>query len=114
MTLPHRRSRKHDRAEARLHRQFSRLRLSLPWFDGWIAHLQQDHAALVRLPAAVLLVLGGVFSFLPFLGLWMLPLGLMLLAIDIPHLRSPVSSVIVRLRSRTRRWRRRLRRSVRR
>ena len=34
--------------------------------------------------------LGGVFSFLPVLGLWMLPLGLLLLAHDVPFLRKPV------------------------
>lgn len=28
-----------------------------------------------RLPVGLLLMLGGVFSFLPVLGLWMLPLG---------------------------------------
>ncbi|MDT8872316.1 hypothetical protein RAA17_16755 [Komagataeibacter rhaeticus] len=30
---------------------------------------------------------GGVFSFLPVLGLWMLPLGLILLAEDVPFFR---------------------------
>lgn len=112
MTSPHPHRRTRDRAEARLHRQFHRLRLALPWFDRWIVHLQQDHAALVRMPAALLLLVGGVFSFLPFFGLWMLPLAFMLLAIDIPRLRAPVASVIVRLRSGWRRWRRQLRRSL--
>jgi purine-cytosine permease-like protein len=44
----------------------------------------------VRVPAhpwlraglGVLLVIGGIFSFLPLLGLWMLPLGLIILSID--------------------------------
>jgi hypothetical protein len=39
---------------------------------------------------AVLSIVGGVFSFLPVLGLWMLPLGLLLLAHDVPFLRKPV------------------------
>ena len=34
----------------------------------------------------MLLILGGVLSILPILGLWMLPLGLILLAEDIPAL----------------------------
>jgi hypothetical protein len=55
---------------------------------------------LVRLPVAALLVIGGVFSFLPVLGIWMLPLGLMLLAVDIPALRPAVSSAFIRLRRR--------------
>jgi hypothetical protein len=31
--------------------------------------------------------LGGLFWFLPVLGLWMLPLGLLVLSIDIPAVR---------------------------
>lgn len=38
----------------------------------------------------ILLMLGGVFSILPFLGLWMLPLGLLLIAYDVPFLQKPV------------------------
>ena len=37
----------------------------------------------------VLLICGGLFSFLPILGLWMLPLGLGLLADDVPRPRYP-------------------------
>jgi hypothetical protein len=51
---------------------------------------------IVRLPLALLLVLGGIFSFLPVLGLWMLPLGLAILAVDIPPLRKPVGDMLVR------------------
>ena len=40
-----------------------------------------------RLPAGVLLIIGGCLAILPVFGLWMLPLGLMLLADDIPPLR---------------------------
>ena len=38
----------------------------------------------VRAALGVVLVAGGVFSFLPVLGLWMLPAGLALVALDIP------------------------------
>ena len=44
----------------------------------------------VRLLVAMLLIVGGVFSFLPILGLWMLPLGLMLIAQDVPLLQRPL------------------------
>ena len=37
-----------------------------------------------RLVVASLLIIGGIFSFLPVLGLWMLPLGLLLIARDVP------------------------------
>src|SRR5271155_3367667 len=40
-----------------------------------------------RIPAGALLILGGLLSILPVLGLWMLPLGLALLAEDAPPLR---------------------------
>jgi hypothetical protein len=38
----------------------------------------------VRIALGVLLLVGGIFSILPVLGIWMLPLGLAVLAIDIP------------------------------
>ena len=37
-----------------------------------------------------LLIFGGIFSFLPVLGLWMLPLGLLLFAQDVPVLQKPM------------------------
>jgi hypothetical protein len=41
----------------------------------------------VRIPAAIALMLGGVFAFLPILGLWMLPIGALLIGEDIPPVR---------------------------
>ena len=65
-------------------------------------------AGLVRLPLALILIFGGVFSFLPVLGLWMLPFGLLLLAIDLPFLRPHVNAALIRGRRRLellrRRW----------
>lgn len=64
----------------------------------------------VRIPTAFLLILGGVFSFLPVLGIWMLPLGLMLLAVDVPVIRPTVSAGFIRLRRRISVfWRQRIR-----
>ena len=40
-----------------------------------------------RRVAGILLVIGGLLGFLPVLGFWMLPLGLILLSDDIPSLR---------------------------
>ena len=53
------------------------------------AFLLRPGAKWVRLPMGVLLVVGGVFGFLPILGFWMVPLGALLLAQDIPVLRGP-------------------------
>jgi hypothetical protein len=50
----------------------------------------------LRIPMAILLTLGGLVWFLPIAGLWMLPVGLALLADDVQFLQS--------LRSRTLHW----------
>ncbi|BAK82944.1 hypothetical protein [Komagataeibacter medellinensis] len=49
--------------------------------------LLQPGRAGLRLVLGCLLMIGGVLSFLPILGLWMLPLGIILLAEDVPLLR---------------------------
>ena len=98
-------------AEARLNRQFDRIGRQVPATAGFLRWVRQPHMLLVRIPLAVLLFLGGVFSCLPVLGLWMLPLGLLVLAIDVPVLKRPVGNAIVRLQrwlsTTRRRWRRR-------
>lgn len=86
------------RDRERLLRQFHLLRRSFPWLSGTIHALQSRRATLVRVPVAVLMILGGLVSFLPFLGIWMLPLGVMLLAIDIPRLQGPVAGLMIRVR----------------
>jgi hypothetical protein len=59
-----------------------------------IAWIRQPTSRLVRLPLGVLMVFGGVFGFLPILGFWMLPLGLLLLARDIPSLEPPLARML--------------------
>ncbi len=56
--------------------------------------LLRPGARWVRLPAGVLLMVGGVLAILPILGLWMLPLGLVLLSEDIPPLRGATDRVL--------------------
>lgn len=41
-----------------------------------------------------MLVAGGTLSFLPVLGLWMLPLGLVLFAQDVPMLQAPMARTL--------------------
>ena len=60
-------------------------------FIGW---LRQPSSRLVRIPVAILLIVGGIFSILPVLGLWMLPLGLVLFAQDVPVLRKPIARML--------------------
>jgi len=60
----------------------------------FVSWLRKPSSRLVRFPLAILLVIGGIFSFLPILGLWMLPLGLILIAQDIPPLQKPVAQLL--------------------
>ena len=55
--------------------------------NGFIARFRDGVPAYVSIPAGVLFVLGGVFSFLPVLGPWMLPVGLAILAPRVPFAR---------------------------
>jgi hypothetical protein len=50
--------------------------------------LRQPSRRWLRIPAGFLLIVGGLLAVLPVLGIWMLPLGLVLLAEDVPVLRS--------------------------
>ncbi len=94
----------------RLRRQFDALSRAVPATRHLTDRLLQDRMRLVRVPMAVVLLFGGVFSFLPVLGLWMLPLGLMLLAVDVALIRPTVSAAFIRARRRASVfWRQRIR-----
>jgi hypothetical protein len=83
----------HSRKE--LDRHFAWFQDKLPpgpaRFVGW---LRKPSSILVRIPLAILLIVGGIFSFLPILGLWMLPLGLLLFAQDVPFLQTPMAKAL--------------------
>lgn len=72
------------------------------WFEGklppksarFVGWLRQPSSKRVRIPFAILLVFGGIFSILPVLGLWMLPLGLLLIAQDVPLLQKPTAQML--------------------
>jgi hypothetical protein len=85
-------------AQERLDRQFDRISREVPASAGFLRWIRKPGMALIRVPLGLVLIVGGVFSFLPVLGLWMLPLGLAVLAIDLPFLKGPVGGAIVRLR----------------
>jgi len=42
---------------------------------------------LIRMAVGVALIIFGIFGFLPVLGFWMIPLGLMVLSVDLPMVR---------------------------
>lgn len=55
-----------------------------------VAWLRRPRARWLRIPLAVALILGGLVGFLPILGFRIVPLGVLLLAQDVPILRRPV------------------------
>ena len=67
--------------------RIERLIARLPqWMRGFMHWLRKPSSRWARLPVGLLLCVGGLLWILPVLGLWMLPLGLLLLAEDIPAL----------------------------
>ena len=77
--------------KAELNRYFEMINRRVP---GRVAQsiqwLRKPSSFAVRLIVAVLLIFGGIFSFLPVLGLWMLPLGLLFISQDLPFLQKPL------------------------
>ena len=96
--------------EQRLQRQFEAIERSIPVGERLVRALRKNRYRYLRVPLALGLILGGFVGFLPVLGFWMLPAGLLLLAIDVPLLRPVVSAAMIRGRRRIELWRRRLRR----
>lgn len=92
------------RQQRRLHRQFSILGRKVPGGPRMIDAFLNGRLQRVRVPLGLLLILGGMLWFLPILGLWMIPLGLLLLAVDIPALQPGVSAAVIRARRLIRLW----------
>lgn len=87
----------HRLVETLIERLPDRLRSSVRW-------LRRPSSRWARIPAGVLLVSGGLLSVLPLLGLWMLPLGLMLLAEDVPPLLRARRLILVRIEQKKPHW----------
>src|SRR5688572_13622467 len=49
--------------------------------------LPLPRSRILRILLGVALIIGGFFSILPIFGLWMIPLGLLVLSIDVPRVR---------------------------
>ncbi len=95
-------------------KQERRLRRQIDAFARWspsrapLDALFSDRARLLRIPFAILLICGSFLAVLPIFGVWMLPFGLVLLAVDIPALRPRISALLIRARRRLTLLRRRL------
>lgn len=59
-----------------------------------IRSIRSPAAAPYRIPAGMALIVGGAFGFLPILGFWMAPLGLALMAQDVPIIRRPAARLL--------------------
>ena len=84
-----------EQSKMELDRHFAWFEARLPpgpaRFVGWLRKPSSHYA---RIPLAILLIVCGIFGFLPVLGLWMLPLGLLLFAQDVPFLQKPIAQVL--------------------
>jgi hypothetical protein len=50
-------------------------------------HLHLPKSKPIRIGLGILLIAGGLLGFLPVLGFWMIPLGLLVLSVDLPVVR---------------------------
>ncbi len=98
-----------EKEQARLNRQFDRIGRAVPASSRFLEWVRRPSSRLLRIPLGILLILGGVFSFLPVLGVWMLPLGLFLLALDLPILQGPLNRVTLWAQRKWTNWRRKRR-----
>ena len=69
-----------------------------------VRFLRKPSGRWLRIPVGLLLIIGGILSFLPILGVWMLPLGLVLLAEDSPALRTWRSRILDWIERRHPQW----------
>jgi hypothetical protein len=68
---------------------------SLPrWLRRSYLWLIRPEKKWLRMPVGCLFIAGGLFGFLPVLGFWMLPLGLLLIGRDIPVIRRRVLQLL--------------------
>ena len=78
-------------ARAELERYFDRIEQHLPkWLARFLHWLRQPSMLIVRIFVCLLLIVGSFLAFLPIFGMWMLPLGLIIIAQDMPFLQPPL------------------------
>ena len=66
-------------------------------FQGLVRWLRKPGSGWTRMPLGIVLILCGFIGFLPILGFWMIPLGLLVLAIDVPLVRPPLIRLLDRV-----------------
>jgi len=94
--------------QADLDRAYDILERETPdWLTRAIRWLRSPASRWVRIPLGLALIAGSFLAILPVFGVEMLPIGLLLLAQDIPGIRGPVARMTLWLELRwlrLRRW----------
>jgi len=93
--MPHGSCHSMDRSD-KFHRKMDRFEDHLPvWARGTFRRARIPQSMWMRWVVATLLIVGGILGVvLPVIGFWMVPLGLALLAIDVPFLRGPFARLL--------------------
>jgi hypothetical protein len=73
-------------------------------FQPRIRWLRQPSLRWVRIVAGILLIVGSLLSILPIFGLWMLPVGVLLLAEDVKPLRRLTDRILAWIEHRRPHW----------
>ena len=98
-----------DRDAEKLDQKIDQIADELPENAGaFLRWLREPSSRWVRIPIALLLIVGGTLAILPVLGLWMIPLGLLLLAQDVPFLQRPILKALTWLERKWLAFKRRL------
>jgi len=89
---------KHPKRKDALEQAFDRLENLLPPKAARVLRwLHHPSSRWVRIPLGVVFIAASFFWFLPVLGLHMLPIGLLLIAQDVPFLRIPMGHLMLAL-----------------
>jgi hypothetical protein len=80
-----------DRLQARLPDRISR----------FMQKVRSPAVAPYRIPAGIALTAGGLVGFLPVVGFWMVPLGLAVLAQDVPVMRPPLARLLAKVNAKS-------------
>jgi hypothetical protein len=77
-------------AKQEVDQRLDRFERRLPHWAARISRGLRDAPPWLRIASGGALIVAGFLGFLPLLGFWMIPLGLVLLALDLPFLRTPL------------------------
>jgi hypothetical protein len=85
-----------DEGKKELDQGFAGLEKETPdWVTGVIRWLRDPQARWIRIPTGLLFIGASFLWFLPVVGIEMLPIGLLLIAQDVPFLRKPVGRLMI-------------------